>query len=1270
MNEQLSVLSWNVHGIGGREKRRLVNELLWKTKANLICLQEHRLDNFGVGLLKLAHSGMEVFSSVKRKGAGGTLVLAPSEWCAKLAFSHPEGQVLGLEVRRMGLVWLLISVYAPNEKEERKCLWEWIGDRVLGREVLLVGDLNRGDEEHTDEWNRLSGLLKLEDVVNLAGENGDQGPTWSRISQAGIVTRSRLDKCYASNKGLWLSPPFQYVVDRKPVCSDHFPISFKWNVRADSSIRRSPFKLNVKHLKNKAFGAMVRNEWDLVCKDLLSPLEQFDVVIARIAINAAAFGRAYKKKQLEDYDVCLRELVHLRLAFNNSWSEQQGLRMRELELKLQQLDRARVSAAKLHSGVRWLQDGDAPSKFFFDKVRDKRRQETIVGIRDTGGEWVTDQAKIGQIFVDSLQSICGKDETLITNQLESRRTLLGCVRHHLDAEDMKRCESVFSEGELLEALRAMPMGKAPGVDGIPKEFYETYWPVVGPTVTAMANAAKREGKLSPTVNTGLIKLIPKNPSREKTSDWRPITLLNTSYKILAKALALRIKYLVPKLVRKDQSGFVHGRSIFDNILNVVGAMDYVRAEGIHAIMLGIDMDKAYDRVEWSYILAVLEQVGFGPSFRSMISMLFSNASANVLVNGAPRGSFNLRRSIRQGCPIAPLLYAIITEPLMAMYVRETTLGRLKGLSIPGTDEHLGIQLFADDSNAFCMASEEGVDRTLEIFNMHCLASGSMINIKKTHAVWIGSGQRPEWSEKYGFQWLPKGQVLRHLGFPIGMDITTFDRANWTLNKAEKKFQYWRKRMLSFGGRLTVAKHILSPTIMYPLSLSLFSKASHLRFDKMLRKFIWSEETGVRRFHTASWRLLTSPKEEGGAGLPEMRLMAVALIAKLLPKVLAGRSPWTYFFWQFIEKAHIEVLPGSTQLDREEKLLSAVRIKIRNSPLFNGLLQAWKMAGAYIHWKGRPRGRADSALSQSIWWQRGMCGGEEMGVCHREAACKLSKRGILRWEHLWDKFQLRWCSSEVLRQMYGLTTDEVALLRKVLHDIPDWFPTNMYCGQRDYLVEWEWISGHPLGRTQVKVVYRALSYKVRWIDNFNSRWRRSDSVECWSSRCFKVWKGSPYYRLNVWNWKVLSGSLKTGDKLRSWEGISGLCAWCKRAKEDSLHLFWACPMTRCFWMEVSRKLKCIFGHAKLSAHMVLLGKVYGHSSDLSFAWPLCRAVFTEELWKERNNVRFNGGKCDLSIRLARSCLLKVAWLLKVWPGRGQEVAAQIAARFYGELLEAG
>lgn len=140
----MKILSWNVHGMVGAIKRCQVNEVLWHSKSDFCCLQKHRMGIFETGLLKLMHPTMDYFHTINRMGAGDSIILVRKEWCAKLAFSHAEGHAIVVQIERQGLTWLVISIYAPNVPAERKELWGWLQNKIMGRDTIMRGDFNRG----------------------------------------------------------------------------------------------------------------------------------------------------------------------------------------------------------------------------------------------------------------------------------------------------------------------------------------------------------------------------------------------------------------------------------------------------------------------------------------------------------------------------------------------------------------------------------------------------------------------------------------------------------------------------------------------------------------------------------------------------------------------------------------------------------------------------------------------------------------------------------------------------------------------------------------------------------------------------------------------------------------------------------------------------------------------------------------------------------------------------------------------------------------------
>lgn len=179
----------------------------------------------------------------------------------------------------------------------------------------------------------------------------------------------------------------------------------------------------------------------------------------------------------------------------------------------------------------------------------------------------------------------------------------------------------------------MANDKAPGFDGFPYEFYKALWDCAGPDLFQVYLEAFHSNSLGEMINKENIKFIPRAGDPEDICNWRPITLLNVCYKIIAKSLALKIRHLLPLIVRSEQTGFIKSRYILDNIIAVWEGMEWARRSNQKAVFIKIDFAKAYDRIEWPFILAMLQDLGFGPNFIQSVRILFADASAFITING-------------------------------------------------------------------------------------------------------------------------------------------------------------------------------------------------------------------------------------------------------------------------------------------------------------------------------------------------------------------------------------------------------------------------------------------------------------------------------------------------------------------------------------------------------------------------------------------------------------------------------------------------------------
>ena len=204
----------------------------------------------------------------------------------------------------------------------------------------------------------------------------------------------------------------------------------------------------------------------------------------------------------------------------------------------------------------------------------------------------------------------------------------------LTIEEQISQEYDLSLEELLTTIKSFENNKSPGDDGFTKEFYETFFDPVGKHLLNSYDEAFHNGQLSISQRRGVITLSPKEDSSLlDLSNWRPITLLNVDYKILAKVIAKRIESSLPKLINSDQTGFIKGRYIGQNVRLLNDLMEYTEANHIPGIFLFIDFKKAFDTLELAFINKALEFFNFGPVIRRWISLLYCNVESGVINAG-------------------------------------------------------------------------------------------------------------------------------------------------------------------------------------------------------------------------------------------------------------------------------------------------------------------------------------------------------------------------------------------------------------------------------------------------------------------------------------------------------------------------------------------------------------------------------------------------------------------------------------------------------------
>ncbi|KAI4872000.1 hypothetical protein NFI96_008836 [Prochilodus magdalenae] len=286
-----------------------------------------------------------------------------------------------------------------------------------------------------------------------------------------------------------------------------------------------------------------------------------------------------------------------------------------------------------------MNDMDAPTAFFFDLERSTAGHQALASLRKDDGSVTMDP-----VF---LSWTMGRSQAL---------------------------DAALSFEEVTEAVFQLNSGRAPGIDGLPVDFFKAFWGVIGEDLFNVLQASLHGQMLPTSCKRAVLSLLPKKGDLCLLKNWRPVSLLCVDYKILSRCLANRLKGALDTLIHIDQSYCVPKRSIYDNLFLIRDMMDFAGLSGTEFGLLSLDQEKAFDRVDHEYLFSTMRHFGFGEVFMSWVRLLYTDASCLIKVGGGLSLPVPVRRGIRQGCPLSGQLYAIAVEPLLSLFVR--TRGRV------------------------------------------------------------------------------------------------------------------------------------------------------------------------------------------------------------------------------------------------------------------------------------------------------------------------------------------------------------------------------------------------------------------------------------------------------------------------------------------------------------------------------------------------------------------------------------------------------------------
>ena len=285
------------------------------------------------------------------------------------------------------------------------------------------------------------------------------------------------------------------------------------------------------------------------------------------------------------------------------------------------------------SRVEWLKAGDLNTSYFHSRAMQRNRRNFVSKLTYEDGRVVKDEEKIGEMMAFYFSDL------FITTAPSNFEPILQGIERKVTPQMNLELTREYTTSEVEATLKQM---KSP-------IFFKHFWNIVGPDVLSATLSVLNLGTIPPKINHTFESLIPKTKSPKTAKDFQPISLCNVIYKLISKTIANRLKKCLPKLVSESQSTFPSNCLITDNILVAFETLHHLknkRTGKTGSMALKLDMSKAYDRVEWTFLENLMDKLGFDRKWTDLIKSCISTVSLSILINGAPYGLIHLQRSLR------------------------------------------------------------------------------------------------------------------------------------------------------------------------------------------------------------------------------------------------------------------------------------------------------------------------------------------------------------------------------------------------------------------------------------------------------------------------------------------------------------------------------------------------------------------------------------------------------------------------------------------------
>jgi len=860
----LTLLSLNIRGL--RRKTRHITDLIETHRPDFVLLQETNIHDKKLQqhmerqLRPMTKNIFWTTDRAKRPGKGVAILQTKNDWTVTRHTYDNNGRIGCLEISKDNKTYSLYNIYGPATNIDEEGTLDDLDDRLDkdGHDKILGGDFNmtldildssnyrgRNTREKTKQLKSIMKDHTLSDAYRTLHPLGKQTTFTSNRRN-----RARLDRFITTQD---ITPTQVTHIHDTLLFTDHSAVLARFGTPTSKRTHNSShWKFNNTLLDIDSFTHMIRS----IIKDYTKDFDEdntadwWDSLKSTIKDASKRLGIEIKEQTKRLEKGITDELDTIIKGQGNDRY------IKYLEDRLEQIQQNKLKGNNTRCTHKTRTNIDSD---LYDEVRqiessihDDRK---IKQITDMDGKNTTDQTEITNAFKQYYTKLYSHENIDINIQNKYAKQT-----KQLTDEQKLELDLDITSRDIENTINAMNLGKSPGPDGLTVEFYKFFLPELKDSILKVIKHIHESGELTPSQNMSYITLIKKtNKNSKHMKDYRPISLLNTDYKIITKTLAEKIKKFLPELIHPDQTCAIKDRYIEQNthlIRDIIGYTNNIQSK---TYILSIDQEKAFDRLAHSYIHNTLKIANIGNYFRNWVKILYKNPESSVIVNQNLSESFKIGRSVRQGCPLSAILYTLCLENLLESVRKDPS---IRGTQLPGN--HVKKLVAYADDTTFFPKDITSMEKIVDKFKEFGKGSGAKINVEKSKIMKIGSDvHTQEDKTNLDLEWVEEIKIL-------GIVYKKTNKPNkklWNrlLHITRQKIQKFAHMKTTIYERAKITNTYLIPKFLYTLKIFDPPHAIIQTVKKTIAKYIIGH-----RSKNISYQTLTLPTHLGGLGLHDIQ----------------------------------------------------------------------------------------------------------------------------------------------------------------------------------------------------------------------------------------------------------------------------------------------------------------------------------------------------------------------------------------------------------------